>query len=324
MEHKSENNNDKEDKPTELFIHGLHPDTEIKDLIETFRPYCEISNITFKRHPITGKHRGFAFFMVPNGKIAKKILSKGHKLKERTVFCQLKSLNPNFEDKNKKRLFIGGIPKSATDNQLKRIFEKFGKVRTAYTIVDYEGKSKYFGYVDFEEEEGAKKALDARPIKIKGRVLDVKQFEKPGEKKEKSKKQKRRINRVKENNDNHNDNNSGVFMRKNDPFKIEDRYDTDNRPFSHFSDFSIPNFNPQINLFYDPGYHTSSISGSYMNNPNIGPPPSLLNLKNISQQHAENFQFRAENQKREILMVSKMLPESERNYRFNKRVKNRL
>lgn len=192
MEHESNNdsnndtNNDANNKPVELFIHGLHPDATIEDIRLTFSPICKILNISFKKHPITGKHKGYAFLKVPNRGVADEILSSGHVLKGRTVYCQLKQKNVDMNAKRKKRLFVGGIPVSVKDKDLKKIFEKFGTVMSAYTIRDYNGKSKYFGYVDFKTEEGAKKTLESLPIFAKGRRLDVKRFERD-EKREKIK-----------------------------------------------------------------------------------------------------------------------------------------
>jgi len=63
-----------------------------------------------------------------------------------------------------KRLFVGGLPWSVTDQQLEEIFAKHGKVASAKVITDrYTGRSKGFGFVEFEDDkeaEAAMKALD--------------------------------------------------------------------------------------------------------------------------------------------------------------------
>ncbi|KAL7719495.1 RNA recognition motif domain containing protein [Entamoeba marina] len=59
------------------------------------------------------------------------------------------------------RLYIGSLSFSTTDSALKEAFEKFGPVSDCKVITDRDsGRSKGFGFVTFENEEDAKKAVD--------------------------------------------------------------------------------------------------------------------------------------------------------------------
>lgn len=61
----------------------------------------------------------------------------------------------------KKRLFVGGLPYSVTQDQLQDLFSKAGTIVSCNIITDkYTGKSKGFGFVEFEEEAMAKKAIE--------------------------------------------------------------------------------------------------------------------------------------------------------------------
>lgn len=61
-----------------------------------------------------------------------------------------------------KRLFIGGLPWSVTDQQLEEIFAAHGKVSSAKVITDkFTGKSKGFGFVEYEKDEEADIAIKA-------------------------------------------------------------------------------------------------------------------------------------------------------------------
>jgi len=61
-----------------------------------------------------------------------------------------------------KKLFIGNLPFTMTDDQLTSIFAAFGQVVLANIVKDkYSGRSKGFGFVEFTTEEEAKAAMQA-------------------------------------------------------------------------------------------------------------------------------------------------------------------
>lgn len=60
-----------------------------------------------------------------------------------------------------KKLFVGGISFTTTEDQLREMFEKAGKVESVKIIIDkFSGRSKGFGFVEFETEEGAQKGIE--------------------------------------------------------------------------------------------------------------------------------------------------------------------
>ncbi len=60
-----------------------------------------------------------------------------------------------------KSIFVGNLPWSATDEELKQKFSEFGNVLSARIVSDkYSGKSRGFGFVDMEDAD-ADKAIAA-------------------------------------------------------------------------------------------------------------------------------------------------------------------
>ncbi len=60
-----------------------------------------------------------------------------------------------------KKLYVGGLPYSTTDNELKDAFAQAGSVSSAIIIMDkMTGRSKGFGFVEFANDEDAQKAID--------------------------------------------------------------------------------------------------------------------------------------------------------------------
>lgn len=76
---------------------------------------------------------------------------------------------------NKKKLFIGNLPWSIDSEQLNEIFSKFGKIVEAVVITErHSGRSKGFGFVEYETEEAAQKAVDELNEKeVEGRKIFV-------------------------------------------------------------------------------------------------------------------------------------------------------
>ncbi|OGB88078.1 RNA-binding protein [candidate division WOR-1 bacterium RIFCSPLOWO2_02_FULL_46_20] len=56
-----------------------------------------------------------------------------------------------------KSLFVGNLPWTIKDEELKAEFEKHGKVLSARVITDkFSGRSRGFGFVDVEDADSAK------------------------------------------------------------------------------------------------------------------------------------------------------------------------
>jgi cold-inducible RNA-binding protein len=75
------------------------------------------------------------------------------------------------------KLFVGGLPFATTDDELKAAFEAHGKVTSAMVIREREtGRSKGFGFVEYENDEEGKKAEEAmNGADLGGRAISVAQ-----------------------------------------------------------------------------------------------------------------------------------------------------
>jgi cold-inducible RNA-binding protein len=61
-----------------------------------------------------------------------------------------------------KRLYVGNLPWSVNDQKLQEIFSAHGSVVSAKVISDkYTQRSKGFGFVEFENDDDADKAIKA-------------------------------------------------------------------------------------------------------------------------------------------------------------------
>lgn len=73
------------------------------------------------------------------------------------------------------KLYVGGLPYSATDSQLTTLFATHGKVESARVIADkFTGQSRGFGFVEMSTSQEAEAAIAAlNGSQMDGRTLTV-------------------------------------------------------------------------------------------------------------------------------------------------------
>ena len=76
---------------------------------------------------------------------------------------------------DKKKLYVGNLPWSVTDQSLRDMFSAIGEVTEAVVITDkYTGRSKGFGFVTFANEADAEKAVaELADKEVDGRKIVV-------------------------------------------------------------------------------------------------------------------------------------------------------
>ncbi len=76
-------------------------------------------------------------------------------------------------------IFVGSLPYSLKEEDLKELFEAYGEVSSAKVITDREtGRSKGFGFVEMSDDESAQKAIDGlNGVEVSGRSIAVSQAE---------------------------------------------------------------------------------------------------------------------------------------------------
>ena len=74
-----------------------------------------------------------------------------------------------------KKLYVGNLPYTVSEEELRELFEKFGEVQSAKIIKDNAtGRSKGFGFVEMAADEAAEKAIaDLNGSSLKERAIVV-------------------------------------------------------------------------------------------------------------------------------------------------------
>jgi RNA recognition motif-containing protein len=73
------------------------------------------------------------------------------------------------------KIYVGGLPYSATEQQLTDLFAQHGTVESVRIITDkFTGQSRGFGFVEMASDQDAKKAISAlNATQMDGRTLTV-------------------------------------------------------------------------------------------------------------------------------------------------------
>jgi RNA recognition motif-containing protein len=73
------------------------------------------------------------------------------------------------------RIYVGNLPYSMTDDELRDLFSAYGELAAAEVIKDkFSGQSKGFGFVDMPSNADADAAIKAlNEMEMKGRKLTV-------------------------------------------------------------------------------------------------------------------------------------------------------
>lgn len=75
-----------------------------------------------------------------------------------------------YEEPKFTNLYVKNLGKFVTEDILLETFSEYGKVRNVLIMKDTEGKSKGFGFVNFESYEEAKKAVEALNGSLLGKL----------------------------------------------------------------------------------------------------------------------------------------------------------
>jgi RNA recognition motif-containing protein len=81
-------------------------------------------------------------------------------------------ISGTLEKRRMKKIYVGNLPFSATESQIRELFSKHGNVQSVSLISDREtGRPRGFGFVEMDDTAAAIQALDG--YEMDGRALKV-------------------------------------------------------------------------------------------------------------------------------------------------------
>ncbi|CAL9073765.1 hypothetical protein MUK42_09107 [Musa troglodytarum] len=157
--------------PAKIFVGGLPKDTTMATFEQHFEKYGKIVDKVIMRDRNTNKPRGFGFITFDDPSVVDKVIEDTHAINGKTV--EIKRTIPKgaapLKDFKTRKVFVGGIPTSLTEDEFKDFFSQFGKVDDHEIIRDHTtNRSRGFGFIVFESE----KVVDDLLAK-KGNMIDL-------------------------------------------------------------------------------------------------------------------------------------------------------
>ena len=172
-----------------IFIKNLDEAIDNKALHDTFAAFGNVLSCKVATDE-TGKSRGYGYVHYETAESAEAAIKAvnrmllndkqvfvGHHISRKERQSQIDEQRSQFTN-----VFVKNLDPEVTESEFKAMFEPFGTITSAVLQTDHEGKSRGFGFVNYEKHEEAEQAVNEMNEKdIKGRPLYVGRAQKKSE-----------------------------------------------------------------------------------------------------------------------------------------------
>ncbi|KAK6160787.1 hypothetical protein DH2020_004168 [Rehmannia glutinosa] len=170
-----------------LFIKNLDHSIDNKALYETFSAFGTVLSCKVAVDN-NEKSKGYGFVQFDKEEAAQNAIKRlnGMLMNDKQVYVgNFVNRQERYRAKGSpifKNVYVKNLSESTTDENLKKIFEKFGRITSAVVMKDANGKSRCFGFVNFENSDSAASAVESlNGSSIDDKVLYVGKAEKKAE-----------------------------------------------------------------------------------------------------------------------------------------------
>lgn len=146
-----------------VFIKNLDESIDHKMLHDTFSIFGNILSCKVATDRITGKSKGYGFVHYEKAEEAEEAIRRVHgmMIAGKEVYVAPWQRQTERSAPNKwTNVYIKNIPLEWDDALLEKVFSEFGAITSATVMRDQDGKSKGFGFVNFETHEAASQCVD--------------------------------------------------------------------------------------------------------------------------------------------------------------------
>ncbi|XP_068324152.1 polyadenylate-binding protein 8-like [Pyrus communis] len=160
-----------------IFIKNLDKAIDHKALHDTFSAFGDILSCKVATDP-AGQSKGYGFVQFDKEEAAQKAIEKlnGMLLNDKQVYVGpflRKQERDSTADKSRfNNVYVKNLSESTTEEDLKKVFSEFGITTSEVVMRDGDGKSKCFGFVNFEKADDAARAVEA----LNGKKFDDKEW----------------------------------------------------------------------------------------------------------------------------------------------------
>ncbi|XP_074304521.1 heterogeneous nuclear ribonucleoprotein 1-like [Silene latifolia] len=175
-----------------LFVGGITWETTEDTLRDYFSKYGDVTNTAVMRDKTTGRPRGFAFVMFSDPSAIDSLLLDKHTIDGRLVEAK-RALSREEQSSYRqdssnggrasggggnfktKKIFVGGLPPTLTEEGFRQYFENFGQVTDAVIMFDQSTqRPRGFGFISFDTEDAVDRVLQKNFHDLNGKDVEVK------------------------------------------------------------------------------------------------------------------------------------------------------
>ncbi|GAA0140711.1 RNA metabolism protein [Lithospermum erythrorhizon] len=160
-----------------IFIKNLDKNIDNKALHDTFSSFGNIISCKIATD-LNGESKGYGFVQFDNEESAQSAIDKlnGMLMNDKQVyvghFLRKQERDSHVSKTKYNNVYVKNLSESATDEEIKNIFGEYGIITSAVIMRDADGKSKCFGFINFENADDAAKAVEA----LNGKTIGEKEW----------------------------------------------------------------------------------------------------------------------------------------------------
>lgn len=175
-----------------VFIKNLDEQIDNKALHDTFAAFGNVLSCKVATDEL-GRSKGYGFVHYETSEAAEHAIKavNGMLLNDKKVYVGLHISRKERQSKLDEmkaqftNLYVKNIDTEVTQDEFEQLFTKFGAVTSALLSIDEEGKSRGFGFVNYENHEEAQQAVDGlNDLDYRGKNLFVARAQKKAEREE--------------------------------------------------------------------------------------------------------------------------------------------
>uniref|UniRef100_A0A7S2SSK9 Polyadenylate-binding protein n=1 Tax=Rhizochromulina marina TaxID=1034831 RepID=A0A7S2SSK9_9STRA len=159
-----------------LYVGDLAPDVSEGKLFDIFNEVGPVASIRVCRDAMLKRSLGYAYVNFHNHDDAERALETKNYTAINGRPCRImwSQRDPSLRKSGVGNVFVKNLHDTVQNKELMDAFSLFGNILSCKVAMDAEGRSKGYGYVHFETEEAAKKAIEQiNEIEICGQQVEV-------------------------------------------------------------------------------------------------------------------------------------------------------
>ncbi|XP_038712296.1 heterogeneous nuclear ribonucleoprotein 1-like [Tripterygium wilfordii] len=172
-----------------LFIGGVSWDTNEDRLREYFQNFGEVLEAVIMKDRATGRGRGFGFVVFADPTVAERVVMAKHLIDGRAVEAKKavpRDYQNNLNRNNNsihgspgpvrtKKIFVGGLASTVTENDFKKYFDQFGTIKDVVVMYDQNTqRPRGFGFITYDSEGAVDRVLYKTFHELNGKMVEVK------------------------------------------------------------------------------------------------------------------------------------------------------